>query len=547
MRFETDSLRLNRAAGAAAALAIALILSHGASAGTSICPRPAASTDVLPPPDLYSSNGTLDVALNYNTTVDEANRTLFCFQTPDGTESPTFHVNPGDTINIDMTNTVPPVGAGPAEVDADRSKQCGNAAMTLSSSNMHFHGINTSPKCHSDEVIHTLVNSGETFTYNIKVPKDEPPGLYWYHPHVHGVASAAVQGGASGVIVVEGIENIQPAVAGLPQRILIVRDQPLLNGAALKGPPEPNWDVSVNYVPVPYPNYPPAIINATQGTQEFWRVANASANTILDLQVIYDGKAQPLQIVGLDGVPTGSQDGKRQGTILTDKHILLAPAGRAEFIVTMPGKDVAQALFVTRAIDGGASSDSNPARPLAQIVATDKPVRLARIPAPSAPPNPQRFENLDSAKVTAERKLYFWEIGFPKGQKPEEQTLFFIVVDGEGAELYDPNDPPAIVTHKGAVEDWTIENHTTEVHEFHMHQIHFKLLEVNGVAVPKQRQQFYDTIQVPYWDGVSPTYPSVKVRMDFRGAVVGDFVYHCHILDHEDGGMMAIIRVKPPK
>jgi FtsP/CotA-like multicopper oxidase with cupredoxin domain len=80
-----------------------------------------------------------------------------------------------------------------------------------------------------------------------------------------------------------------------------------------------------------------------------------------------------------------------------------------------------------------------------------------------------------------------------------------------------------------------------------MHQIHFKLLEVNGVPVPKQRQQFYDTIQVPYWDGVSPTYPSVKVRMDFRGAVVGDFVYHCHILDHEDGGMMAIIRVKPPK
>src|SRR4029077_1209159 len=111
-----------------------------------------------------------------------------------------------------------PVPAGPAEVDADRSKQCGNAAMTLSSSNMHFHGINTSPKCHSDEVIHTLVNSGETFTYNIKVPKDEPPGLYWYHPHVHGVASAAVQGGASGVIVVEGIENIQPAVAGPPPR-----------------------------------------------------------------------------------------------------------------------------------------------------------------------------------------------------------------------------------------------------------------------------------------------------------------------------------------
>jgi hypothetical protein len=53
-----------------------------------------------------------------------------------------------------------------------------------------------------------------------------------------------------------------------------------------------------------------------------------------------------------------------------------------------------------------------------------------------------------------------------------------------------------------------------------------------------------DTIQVPFWDGKGP-YPSVKVRMDFRGPDTGDFVYHCHILNHEDNGMMAIIRVNP--
>src|SRR6185295_754359 len=103
--------------------------------------------------------------------------------------------------------------------------------MTLSSTNMHFHGLNTSPKCGSDESIHTIINSGQTFTYNIKVPKNEPPGLYWYHPHVHGIASVAVQGGATGAIIVEGIENIQPAVAGLPQRVLVLRDQPLYNHA----------------------------------------------------------------------------------------------------------------------------------------------------------------------------------------------------------------------------------------------------------------------------------------------------------------------------
>ncbi len=59
--------------------------------------------------------------------------------------------------------------------------------------------------------------------------------------------------------------------------------------------------------------------------------------------------------------------------------------------------------------------------------------------------------------------------------------------------------------------------------------------------------QYLDMIQIPYWDGNSNhPYPSVTVRMDFRGPDIGDFVYHCHILGHEDNGMMAIIRVNPP-
>ncbi len=77
-----------------------------------------------------------------------------------------------------------------------------------------------------------------------------------------------------------------------------------------------------------------------------------------------------------------------------------------------------------------------------------------------------------------------------------------------------------------------------------MHQIHFQLLERNGVGVPKTEQQFLDTVDVPFWSGTG-SYPSVKLRMDFRGMVVGDYVYHCHILGHEDFGMMAIIRVLP--
>jgi hypothetical protein len=91
-----------------------------------------------------------------------------------------------------------------------------------------------------------------------------------------------------------------------------------------------------------------------------------------------------------------------------------------------------------------------------------------------------------------------------------------------------------------------------ENHEFHIHQIHFLVesqdnFQINGTQPDASIDgQVLDTIQVPFWDGnPDHPYPSVTVRMDFRGADVGDFVYHCHIAEHEDMGMMAIIRVLP--
>jgi FtsP/CotA-like multicopper oxidase with cupredoxin domain len=387
-------------------------------------------------------------------------------------------------------------------------------------------------------------------------PNDEPPGLYWYHPHVHGIAEAAVQGGASGAIVVEGIANLQPAVlgqptasgkvpvSGLPQRILLIRDQPVV-GNPMPGGAVPSWDVTLNYIPIAYPAETPAIIEMKTGQREFWRVANASADTILDLQVQYDGVRQPLQIVGLDGVPIGSQDGTRQGRLLTQTDILLAPAARAEFIVAPPPSRVHTANFLTLNIDTGPLGDNDPQRTLATIVTTANPVpTLPATPGRSGPPNPQRFEGLASATVTAKRTIYFSEV-VSDPSNPASPTNFFITVDGATPVLFDPNNPPAIITHQGAVEDWTIENRAGENHEFHQHQIHFLLLKQNGVPVPASRQQYLDMVQVPYWTGTGP-YPSVTVRMDFRGMDIGDFVYHCHILGHEDNGMMAIIRVLPP-
>jgi FtsP/CotA-like multicopper oxidase with cupredoxin domain len=173
------------------------------------------------------------------------------------------------------------------------------------------------------------------------------------------------------------------------------------------------------------------------------------------------------------------------------------------------------------------------------------------VPAVNAAPGVQRFEGLRTATVNATRKLYFSEV-ISDPSDPLSPTNFFITVDGATPTLFDPSNPPAIITTQGQVEDWTIENRATENHEFHFHQIHFLVLSQNNFQINGGQPQadvagqFLDMIQVPYWDGnPKHPYPSVKVRMDFRGPDIGDFVYHCHILGHEDNGMMAIIRVLP--
>jgi FtsP/CotA-like multicopper oxidase with cupredoxin domain len=520
------------------------------------CPRYPAGSSISQPQDLFSEHGLLRVNFTYETAMDQDGNALFCFVTDGGAESPTLHVHPGDRLLINLKNNVPATAAPAAlaalsgmaampgmMVPGTASNTCGSATMTASSVNIHFHGTNTAPTCHQDEVIHTMVSFGETFQYEVQFPLDEPPGLYWYHPHIHGISELAVLGGASGALIVEGIQNINPEVAGLPQQVLLIRDK-LVPGNPDPGGNIPSWDLSLNYVPVPSPAFTPAILQMKPSERQLWRVVNASADTIIDLQLQYDGAPQPLEVVALDGVPTGSQDGTSRGKLVTLTDILLPPAARAEFIVTGPSLSVKNASLMTLNIDTGPYGDNDPTRPIATVkVADNAPEPPWTVPFAFEPPHRQRFAQLDIENPTVKRTLYFSEV-LSDPSDPDSPTNFFITVDGQTPTLFSAGNPPAIVTTQGTTEDWTIENRALENHEFHIHQIHFMLLEQNGV--PVSNGPYLDMIQIPYWSGTGP-YPSVKVRMDFRGPLVGDFVYHCHILGHEDAGMMAIIRVKPAR
>ncbi len=437
----------------------------------------------------------------------------------------------------------------PAGSSSGGASDCpGTGIMTAETTNLHFHGMYLHPFFGQDNVINTMIQPGDAFTYDVQIPTDEPPGLYWYHPHPHGFSEGQVQGGAAGALIVEGIQNVNTSLAGLPERLFVLRDQ-LLPNSESNDANIPAWDISVNYVPVPYPNYPPAIVQTPPGEKEFWRVLNASADTILNVQYVINGGVQPVQVVAIDGYPIGGGGGTIGPQSETETALLLPPGARAEFVVTTP-KVTDQAQLVTQYWNTGPDGDYDPTRPIANIVAQSANNTVAQSTAQASSRLPfqvrsqkvTRFAELEEETPVAQRTLYFSEV-LQDPSDPNSPTNFFITLAGQTPALYNPSAPPNIVVHQGTVEDWTVQNTAFEDHIFHIHQLHFQVLAINGQ--PVNDPAIRDTIDLPYWSGTGP-YPSVTLRIDFRDPdIIGTFVYHCHILAHEDGGMMGTIQVLP--
>jgi len=544
------------------------------TAGKCACPRPEIGTTVEEPEDLRSKNGVLDVQLTAHDAPDASGSKRYCYSDVAGRESPTLRVHPGDLVILHLknglTDSAPEsMAAGPAHAHLHlqtNDNSCTAGIMSPVSTNLHFHGFTIPPVCHQDDVMRTSVQPGDApFEYRFRVPENEPPGLYWYHPHIHGFSKQQLLGGASGALIVEGIERAKKATAGLPERVFIIRDQDLIhpNAPPSKSEPvmahkplqdpdgdmvnsgngfgKPAKDLSINYVPVPYPDYPPAVIQMRPGEQQLWRVLNASAFTYLRLMVLFHGSPQILGVVAVDGVPMTHQD---TGSVDPQTSLRVPPAGRVEFIVKGPAEGV-NALLVNRTVDTGPGGENDPNRTLAKIVAlTTAPEPRSILPSSPVPLPPSGETWLGDVHPVRERRLYFSE-KLADPNDPASAVEFYLTVEGQKPTMFDMSSAiPNIVAQQGTVEDWVIENRTRELHDFHIHQLHFLLLDDMGR--PLKEDFLRDTVNVPYWDGSSLTYPTVQLRMDFRDPnIVGMFIYHCHLLEHEDKGMMGSIRVIP--
>jgi FtsP/CotA-like multicopper oxidase with cupredoxin domain len=486
--------------------------------------------------DLTASDGVLKVALTLRSRemMELPLKVCYVYQAKSETaEAPTLRLDPGDLLELSLANRltyVPPHKTVPSPSTAPHDPFSGGTTATTST-NIDFHGLNIPPDCHKGEVSATTIENGDAaFDYEIQIPKDNPPGMYWYHAHRQGSATLQLNGGASGMLIVNGMEKAKPEVAGLPERILVFRQQ---FDEPDSWPPD-DYRFSLNFQTVFPAHQQWPVIEMKPNAREFWRVANATSQAFLALQVAFGNIAQRVKLIALDGVPVRKS--------LDLKTIELPPGGRAEFIVTGPATGQAARLRQAK-FETGPTGFENPAQDLAKIVATDDAHEPPAIGASRSrtiePQHTQWTEVVSAEHATNLRKLYFAEAT----NGTNGPTRFFLTADGQQPKVFDPSAPPAVITKVGAVEDWTIANHSGEVHAFHIHGIHFLLLGVNEKRLTNPEVR--DTVTVPAWDGLGP-YPTVKLRMDFRDPrTEGTFIFHCHILHHAEVGMMAKIQVIP--
>lgn len=351
--------------------------------------------------------------------------------------------------------------------------------------NLHLHGMHVSPEGNGDNVFVT-VEPGESFAYEYAIPTNHRGGLNWYHPHHHGDAGAQVGAGLAGALVVEGPIDRLPGIAEAPERILIVQGPSAADGSLR---------FTVNGVVNPE-------IAIRPGETQRWRILNASANNPVNL--LLDG--YPFHLIATDGNPLPEPR-------TVDGPLLIAPAERYELLVQggPPG------FAALRSLPWGELGQAQPEIPIATVVSVGEPVAPRPLPTALLPLD----RDLREVEPDRQRIVTFEE---------DFSSPPFFAIDGAG---FDP-DVVNVTAKLGTVEEWVVRNTSPEWHPFHIHVMDVQVISIDGVPQPPA---YKDTVNLPPQGEVVLRIPFV----DFPGK----FVFHCHLLAHEDFGMMAVIEVVP--
>jgi FtsP/CotA-like multicopper oxidase with cupredoxin domain len=434
---------------------------------------------------------------------------------------PTIRARPGDTLNVHLYNKLPKEpadGANPATV---------NTPHGFNSTNLHTHGLHVSPTGNSDNVL-LNIGPGQDFQYEIKIPADHPAGTFWYHAHKHGSVALQLASGMAGALIIEGdidqvpeiraarerlfvfqqiqyqqtSEQVQDKCPGMQGSVGVVEDYKYA-GFGPKGWQDSGRHTTINGVVVP-------TLTMRPGEVQRWRFVHAGIRETIRLKVKRVSSEETLaqHVIAYDGITTGRLD--------QETELELQPGYRADVLLQAGVPGEYELVDEAAPADKSLRGNDEPRKLLAKILVAG-PARPMKLPKAEVLSKLVPFKPITA--TTGKQEVVF---NIDTGVAPAKFTV--------NGQAYNPTAKPRQLP-LGGVEEWTVSATKIAGHPFHIHVNPFQLETAKGPI-------WKDTLFIPAGQ-------TLKFRTRYE-RYIGTFVLHCHILDHEDQGMMETVEIVPP-
>ncbi len=580
-----------------------------------------------------------------------------------------LQIEPGDTLKVRLVNllpffTLPNDPHDPVNPHAPHAK-----GRSQNPTSLHTHGLLVSPHyavqgLWGDNAFARVFNVAngkapdfekmmgpvlyDHIDYEYDIPATHPSGLFWFHPHAHGLTQAQMTSGMSGVLTIGHVADeicsfafCREQLAQVPQRHLLLKDTQIESDGTLALDQDTGFcsvDNRVGSSPREHQggcdgqrNSPISGIDHTGGhwfysingqtypsitvgmpTGQIWRVVNGSGNTTYDLELWLprEHRQMQMQVLSLDGVSVGVDSAKsasqqnaqaamagatpcrpiiglNKGLCTMRLHMM--PATRAEIWIGYRDADgvpvhmpaPAQAILRTPGFNTGPIGDNYPAIDLAKVdfgygqvdMPGDGSVSVRKsstvMPQIAGSAYPTASGAHCGPLAPGHMRRIFFNLTQPSpaifGLGYEEIDQNGMTVPGTFVDVrpFDHMNSPLCLSlnpgNKPEVERWQLVNLSGEDHNFHIHQARFTVVDVptvSGTVTPRQlgaRVQLIDSVPLQHAAGLCDSVEDWRhgrcrahvATVEIPFMIAGDFVFHCHVLEHEDGGMMAGIRVLP--
>ena len=503
-----------------------------------------------------------------------------------GMVGPTIVARPGDTLRVRLNNLMPPEthpgchhpsssdhssssseksdhstmaahSSHGADTGHSAEEECDvNRPHNFNTTNLHTHGLHVDPGGNSDNVL-LHFSPGESFDYEFHIPEDHTAGTFWYHAHVHGSTSVQVASGVHGALIIRGDYDEVPAIQTAEERIMIIQGIAFDENGEVEGNEnffveqwhehgyESGWHYSINGQVMPR-------IQMRPGATELWRIVLANVRERLNLKLVNacdSNDVVPLVQLAADGIPF------RKKRLADDWGTFLAPGYRSDVMVrsfrrgvyylvdtTVPGAAELPSQYCDATRGNQEFLLDEKAQNILARVDVTGPWDIGWYPLNHSLNELTRPRSIDDSELIDEIEYVMFDIKPKEGVDPSDPEQFigdnfeFLIND----RLFDP----AVINRTlglGTAQTWLI-NSKFEVHPYHIHVNHFE------VIIRDENDEIIDR----YWrdtilsrdpiNGETLEDTEIEIRTRYED-FTGRFVMHCHILDHEDRGMMELIDI----